>query len=315
MTERYISTLPINEDICGLVQKFLLLSTDNKEELWDACDAIMKLVKESQEQVDPKILVDFVFRRGQFADVPEGERWQMLANEFADFFSEIDGQHDHTPIWYEYWRGECPSFQDAFQMYLMVLDGKLNSSDWLGFWWFPWEMFTTLSLADQAKFLDRELNNSERDDAELVWKLASLFHQIFPKESLQGEWLHLFYPYRGDWSEKQGKKEFMPYWLEEETISGSNIRRRLTVDEVKYTVRAYWKYIRTLPPISEILYSCEDAKTDIDFCTLQHPWWEPKSLQARGRALAHMTEGSTPEQHNVSCQSCWDYFQKMSKEH
>jgi len=61
-------------------------------------------------------------------------------------------------------------------------------------------------------------------------------------------------------------------------------------------------------------YTCKDAKEDIDLV------FSGKSVQehidALDRALDwHMTVGTTVEKHNISCQSCWDYYQEMKRRH
>ncbi len=61
-------------------------------------------------------------------------------------------------------------------------------------------------------------------------------------------------------------------------------------------------------------YTCKLAKQDIDFF-FSRPVPNNSKDKALNRALEHMTQGTTPEKHNVSCQNCWDYYQKMKQKH
>lgn|GEM_PF-2939095 len=66
---------------------------------------------------------------------------------------------------------------------------------------------------------------------------------------------------------------------------------------------------------SEYVYCCRDAKNDIVFFFSQ-PWRNKREKpEELFRALNHMTKGTTPEHHNVSCQKCWDYYMDMKRKH
>lgn len=64
-----------------------------------------------------------------------------------------------------------------------------------------------------------------------------------------------------------------------------------------------------------MLYTCKDAKEDTDLFFSKGERSLEKE-EALNRALyGHMTVGSTLKKHNVACWECWEYYQKMKKEH
>lgn len=63
-------------------------------------------------------------------------------------------------------------------------------------------------------------------------------------------------------------------------------------------------------------YTCEDAKKDIDFYFSGGGKTTPEQVEALNRVLyKHMTAGSMPRKHIIACQECWNYYQKMKREH
>lgn len=62
----------------------------------------------------------------------------------------------------------------------------------------------------------------------------------------------------------------------------------------------------------ECVYSCRDAKQDIDRF-FSHSWQENNKILFN--ALNHMTKGTTTQTHNVSCRKCWDYYMDMKRKH
>ena len=62
----------------------------------------------------------------------------------------------------------------------------------------------------------------------------------------------------------------------------------------------------------EYVYCCRDAKNDIDLFFLNEIN-KDKESEWLEMALAHMTKGTTPQHHNVSCHECWDYYMAMKQ--
>ncbi|MBU3923208.1 hypothetical protein KJ684_03195 [Patescibacteria group bacterium] len=64
-------------------------------------------------------------------------------------------------------------------------------------------------------------------------------------------------------------------------------------------------------------YTCSDTKKDIDFYFFEQEKANTKGkTEALNRAIyRHMTLGSVVGKHNISCQSCWRYYERMKKEH
>lgn len=69
--------------------------------------------------------------------------------------------------------------------------------------------------------------------------------------------------------------------------------------------------------MSEPPYGCPDAERDMDyfFQNFQQPAGTPEGNTALWRAVNHMTEGTTLENHHIACQSCWDRCMNLKRKH
>lgn len=61
-------------------------------------------------------------------------------------------------------------------------------------------------------------------------------------------------------------------------------------------------------------YTCEEAHYDIEFF-FSSPKMDKGREEVLFRALEHMTQGTTVEKHNISCQPCWDFYMEMKRQH